>query len=188
MRVLTICGSKKGEGGLMARPSAARSLLGIAEEGLRRESIEPARVDFCALDLPLFEGVPLSSYSQADVAAFSRQIADYPAFILSAPAYWGGPSGLVKNFLDLLGGPAYAHDEAQTSPFDGKRVALIAIGAAWGDAARASEQLQYALDRMGARVAQSPLCLDDPRRHDPQKMATAAFNFGRAFAKELQNG
>lgn len=185
MKVLSICASKKHEGGALGRPSASRSILTIAEEGLRRHDVALTRLDFVDISLPPFEGLTLADYEDAELKTVSRKVSQHSRLILSIPAYWGGPSGVGKNFIDLMGGAKYVDDAV--SALSQKVIALIVIGAAEGDARRASEQIEYALMRQGAAVARSRLCLDDPGHLDPRSIAIAALAFAKSLARELRH-
>lgn len=181
--ILTICASRKSEDGRFQRPSAVRSLLAAAREGLRRVGKSDTYLDFASVDLPPFEGLPLADYDGTDAAAVAGALAEADTVVLGAPAYWGGLSGLAKNFIDLSGGADYSRESAPRTPWAGKCVAMLVVGAAVGDAQRGHAQLAYALEAQGASLFPHALVLDRPHGHDPQDLIRRAFALGVAVGR-----
>jgi NAD(P)H-dependent FMN reductase len=181
--ILTICASRKAETGLLGRPSAVRSLLSAARQGLQRLGLSDRYVDFASLDLPPFEGASLESYDVAELRELGSALRNAPTIIFGVPAYWGGASGIAKNFLDLTGGGDYGTGSASTDTWSGKRVNLLVVGAAPGDARRAREQLTYTLGALGAAVGPHALAVDRPAEHDPRQLMKSAFAFGVAAGR-----
>jgi NAD(P)H-dependent FMN reductase len=151
-RLLAVCGSRKPPPGTSGR-SAARELLRAVCSGARLAGVEPGWLDLRDLDLPLFEGRSLDAYPDPDLARASAAVAAAEVVLLSVPAYWGGPAGVVKNFLDLLGGPAYDAPPGQPPPLAGKVFALLVVGADPVSGPAALGAMRLSLACMGAWVA-----------------------------------
>jgi NAD(P)H-dependent FMN reductase len=151
-RVLAICGSRKPAPGAPGR-SAARELLRAVCAGATEAGADCDWLDLRDLDLPLFDGRGPDRYPDPDLARAAQLVADARVVLLSVPAYWGGPAGVVKNFLDLLGGPAYDAPPEQEPPLAGKVFALLVVGADPVSGPAALGAMRLTLGTMGAWVA-----------------------------------
>lgn len=151
-RILAICGSRKPAPGVEGR-SAARELLRAVCAGATEAGIAPDWLDLRDLELPLFDGRGPDQYPDADLSRAAARVADADTIVLSVPAYWGGPAGVVKNFLDLLGGPAYDAPADATPPLAGKVFALLVVGADPISGPAALGAMRLTLATMGAWVA-----------------------------------
>jgi NAD(P)H-dependent FMN reductase len=162
MRIALVCGSRKPAAGQNHKRSACRELLRVVEQGVRSAGGEPEVLDLRDLTLPFFDGRDAEQYGVADLSVLHSHVGAADALILAAPAYWGGLAGALKNALDLLGGAAYDTADRLT-PFAGKTVGLLVVGAAPGDAEAGCRQLRVALGRMGARCLEEAVVVDNPR-------------------------
>lgn len=151
-RVLAICGSRKPAPGVAGR-SAARELLRAVCAGMAEAGTEPGWLDLRDIDLPLFDGRGPDQYDDPGLAGAAERVRAADVLLMSVPAYWGGPVGVVKNFLDLLGGPAYDQPADQPPPLAGKVVALLVVGADPVSGPAALGALRVTLGSMGAWVA-----------------------------------
>src|SRR6266536_1521272 len=122
---LAVCGSRKPAPGI-SRPSAARELLRAVVQGMAEAGAEAAWLDLRDLDLPHFDGRPPEAYGSADLERARAQVLRSQVVVLSVPAYWQGPAGVVKNFLDLVGGPDRGSGH---SALGAMRLTLAAMGA-----------------------------------------------------------
>jgi NAD(P)H-dependent FMN reductase len=162
--VLLLCGSIKPPPG-STTPSAARELLRVVEGRLRDLGHEPAWLDLRDLDLPMFDGRRLEEYDAPDLLEVAKRISTAGTCVLSVPAYWSGPSGVMKNLLDLLGGPDYrTAKEPAPRPFEDKVCALLVIGADDASACNASTALRAILAHLGAWVAPRAFVVGNPRQ------------------------
>src|SRR6266536_2685084 len=150
---LAVCGSRKPAPGI-SRPSAARELLRAVVQGMAEAGAEAAWLDLRDLDLPHFDGRPPEADGSADLERARAQVLRSQVVVLSVPAFWQGPAGVVKNFLDLVGGPAYDAPPDQAPPLAGKVVALLVVGADRGSGHSA----------LGAMRLTSPRWVPGPRR------------------------
>jgi NAD(P)H-dependent FMN reductase len=82
--------------------------------------------------------------------------------VLSCPAYWSGPSGVLKNFLDLLGGPNYR--EHGSLVFDGAVCVPVVVGADDLSACNALTALRASLAHLGAWVPPRAFTVGNPRQ------------------------
>jgi NAD(P)H-dependent FMN reductase len=185
MQMVSICGSRKSESGLAGKPSATRKLGAVAKSALTRIVGPIKDFDLANLTLPFFEGLSLCDYADQALTSFYDAIAQSDAILLQAPAYWQGPSGVVKNLLDLLGGSAYDHLPETLTILSGKQVALMVIGAQNGDAACAELWLRNTVSSLGGQPLQTSFSLDNPRLHDFEKIVRAAWEFGINVGQEL---
>jgi NAD(P)H-dependent FMN reductase len=161
--VLLVCLSQKPAPGQEGKPSATRQLLAVTRMALEDKHVSHDMVDIRESPFPFFDGRQPSDYG-APVTDVVDRIAHCRFLICSVPAYWGGMSGVSKNFFDVLGGAAYdATEEADL--LAGKRVGAIIVGGAAGDAAAATTQLNTTVTLLGAAGLGAVVALDDPRSH-----------------------
>lgn len=150
--VLAICGSRKPAPETGGR-SAARELLRAVCQGITLAGHSPGWLDLRDLQLPQFDGRMPGQYGSPDLDRAVAAVAAAGTLIWSVPAYWGGPSGVVKNFLDVLGGPAYDAPPDQPPPLAGKVAALLVVGADHIAGPAALGAMRLTLASMGAWVA-----------------------------------
>lgn len=150
--VLAICGSRKPAPEAGGR-SAARELLRAVCQGMTLAGHSPDWLDLRDLELPHFDGRMPGQYGSPDLDRAVAAVAAAETLIWSVPAYWGGPAGVVKNFLDVLGGPAYDAPPDQPPPLDGKVAALLVVGADHIAGPAALGAMRLTLASMGAWVA-----------------------------------
>ena len=160
--VLLICGSRKPAPG-EDKPSAARQFLVVVGEALREAGVTHESIDLHDLELPHFDGRAAPEYGCADLDRAEAGVRRSRLLVVSVPAYWGGPAGVVKNFLDLLGGAAYDHPPDQPLPLLGKTVALLVVGSDTDAAYAAHIFMRHALTSMGAWVAPRAEVVGNPR-------------------------
>src|SRR6266542_1168313 len=159
---LAVCGSRKPAPGI-SRPSAG--------------------LDLRDLDLPHFDGRPPEAYGSADLERARAQVLRSQVVVLSVPAYWQGPAGVVKNFLDLVGGPAYDAPPDQAPPLAGKVVALLVVGADRGSGHSALGAMRLTLAAMGAWTAPRAAVVGDLREVRSTAVLLASLKeFGRYVA------
>lgn len=147
---LAICGSRKPAPGVEGR-SAARELLHAVVLGMTEAGVQPSRLDLRELSLPMFDG--RGDYDSPDLTLSTEAIRAADVVVLSVPAYWGGPSGVVKNFLDVLGGAAYDLPPELPLPLAGKVFALLVVGSDPVSGPAALAAMRMTLNAMGAWVA-----------------------------------
>jgi NAD(P)H-dependent FMN reductase len=183
--LLFICGSRKPGPGKQG-PSAARELLRAVAAGVEAAGGAYDWFDLRELDLPFFDGRPASDYGSADLDRVTAAVAASDVLVLSVPAYWGAPAGVVKNLLDLIGGPAYDAPPEETPPLEGKVAALLVVGADGISAAGALGSLRLTLSSMGAWTAPRAVVVPNPRQlRDVGKLMAALKGFG-AYAAALE--
>lgn len=161
--VLLVCLSQKPGPGREDKRSAARQLLNISKMALEDKHVGHDLVDIRKTPFPFFDGRQPSEYGDP-VSEVTRQLAECRFLICSVPAYWGGMSGVAKNFFDVLGGAAYDAAE-RTNVLTGKRIGAIVVGGASGDAAAAVTQLDTTVRLLGGEGLRTTVALDDPRSH-----------------------
>lgn len=160
--VLLICGSRKPAPG-EDKPSAARQFLVVVADALREAGVAHESIDLHDLDLPHFDGRAAPDYGSGDLDRAEAAVRRSRLLVLSVPAYWGGPAGVVKNFLDLLGGAAYDHPPDQPLPLLGKTAALLIVGSDTDAAYAAHVAMRHVLTTMGAWVAPRAEVVGNPR-------------------------
>jgi NAD(P)H-dependent FMN reductase len=174
-RIVAVCGSRKPAPGVDGR-SAARELLRVVCLGLTEAGAGHGWLDLRDLDLPLFDGRGPDGYPDPDLARAGATVAAADVIVLSVPAYWGGPSGVVKNFLDLLGGPAYDAPPDRPPP-------LLVVGADPVSGPAALGAMRLTLATMGAWVAPRAEVIGDPRsRRSVEALLARLKDFGGYIA------
>lgn len=186
--VLLLCGSRKPAAG-QDKPSAARQFLGVVGETLREAGVACETLDLRDLDLPYFDGRAAPAYGSADLDRAEAAVRRSRLLVLSVPAYWGGPAGVVKNFLDLLGGAAYDHPPDQPLPLAGKTAALLIVGSDTDAAHAAHVSTRHVLGSMGAWVAPRAEVVGNPRLiHRVDALLDSLRDFGRYVAGLAREG
>jgi NAD(P)H-dependent FMN reductase len=181
-RYLLVCGSRKPAPGV-DRPSAARELLKPIAAGMAEAGAEPEWLDVRDLDLPFFDGRDRHEYGSADLERVTAAVEAADVIVVSVPAYWSGPGGVVKNLLDLLGGAAYDQPPGTPTPLEGKLVALLLVGSDDESAAVARAQVQATLASMGAWTAPRAAVVANPRRvRSVEALLASLKDFGRYAA------
>lgn len=165
--LLGICASLKPAAGQGAR-SAVHGLLAHGLEVIAK--VYPA---VCLLDLrdhplPLFDGRRPETLNDPAVALALSCVSRSGALLLAVPAYWSGVSGVFKNFVDLLCGPAYDLDAGAPTVFAGKPVGLLIVGADETSARLGAAQAVEIMTSTGARVVSEPVVVDNPRAHSSE--------------------
>jgi NAD(P)H-dependent FMN reductase len=185
MRPLLICGSIKPPAG-STTPSAARELLRVVAKEMRQVGAETDWLDLRDLRLPLFDGRRQEEYGSEDLERLAATIHAADLVVLSCPAYWSAPSGVLKNCLDLLGGPDYRRDEAAQSAgpgcFAGSVVVLLVVGADDAAAQNAQTSLRATLAHLGAWVAPTAFTVGNLRQVADRKVFMASL---AQFAREV---
>lgn len=183
MELLLLCGSKK-PAPHSDRKSATREVLKVARDGIVDMGLadQVAFLDVREMDLPWFDGRTAQEYDNPDLQRLVDHVEKATCLILSVPAYWGGPSGVFKNMIDLIGGPLYELDDAH-KPFHNKLIGLIVIGASEGDAQATLTTLKSTLESMGAWCEFDHVVIDNPRTAPNQeKLLQEAYTLGRTVA------
>lgn len=163
-RVLCIVGSRKPAPGVEGR-SAAREMLRAMAVGVQEAGAALDWLDLRELELPFFDGRSLPDYHAPDLFRVEEAIRRADVVILSVPAYWNGPSGVVKNLLDVLGGAAYDMNEAQiqNTCMENRLVGLLVVGSDESSAHHAHAAMRVQLASMGAWVPPRVMVIGNPR-------------------------
>lgn len=140
--------------------SASRALLEMAVDRLSPVFPSIEFLDLSKRDLPLFAGTDPTVNTM--VAPFLESVRGCGGLLLSVPCYWGSVSGVFKNFVDLLSGPAYDLQEP-TTVFTGKPVALIVVGADSASAFAGRVDAERILRAAGAEVMNDVVVVTEPR-------------------------
>lgn len=145
---------------LKAAHSASRALLQLAVECVAPIYPSIDLLDLSAHDLPMFAGSdPRTSVT---LTPLLQRVTDCGGLLLSVPCYWRGVSGVFKNFVDVLCGPAYDL-ESQTTVFSGKPVALIVVGADAASARDGRADAERVLGAVGAELVGETVVVTEPR-------------------------
>lgn len=159
--ILVICGSRKPAPG-KTTPSAARELLKVVQEGIKEGGGRTEIIDLREKELPFFDGRFIEEYKNKDLSQIYNLIKKSPVIVMSIPAYWSGPSGVVKNCLDLLGGPKYKNQQNQESPFKNKIVGLLIVGDDDRSSQNAYTFILTTLNALGAWITPKNIVIGNP--------------------------
>lgn len=145
--------------------SAARSILCHA-----LERVGPVTGDVFLLDLrdhplPLFDGRLPDAYGSPSVQRVVTAVRHAGALLLSVPAYWTGVSGVFKNLIDVLCGPAYDLEPPYETVFSGKPVGLLVVGADDASAIAGASQAVATMRSTGAVVTDDVVAIGNVRTH-----------------------
>jgi multimeric flavodoxin WrbA len=159
--ILLICGSMKPPLNKKT-PSATRELLKIVQQGIHKAGGSTQFVDLRDMLLPFFDGrEKISEYKNKDLLAIYKVIHKSDMIVISIPAYWGGPSGVVKNLIDLLGGPRYRKN-TEVSPLKGKIIGFMIVGDTEESAQSASVFIQNAINSQGGLALSNSIVIGNP--------------------------
>lgn len=184
--ILLICGSRKPPPGKKI-PSAARELLKVIQEGIKHAGGKTNLIDLRGVDLPFFDGRSIDEYKNRDLNYAYNLINKSSLIVFSVPSYWGGPSGVVKNFLDLLGGPKYRDQANQESPFKNKIVGLLIVGDDDASSQNAHTNMRTILNALGAWTLPNNVVIGNPRQlKDVNKLLFELKEYGKYLYSFLQ--
>lgn len=161
--VLLICGSKKPAKGKNT-PSAARELLKVVDQGIKKSGGKTTWIDLRNITLPFFDGRSIEEYSSKDLQIVVEQIKSASILIISIPAYWGGASGVIKNLFDLLGGPKYRSPEEIVLPLEKKLIGLLIVGDDDISASIACMHMRQVFTMLGAYVLPRDIVVGNPQK------------------------
>lgn len=162
LSVLGVCASLKPAPGSAGR-SATRSVLQAALGALARTYPHTFLLDLRDRPPPLFDGRMPEDRPEPEVRFSLECVRRAGALLLSVPAYWSDVSGVFKNFVDVLCGPAYDLPDPKDTPFSGKLVGAIVIGADEPSTIAGVEQTRAILESVGARFVAEPIAIANPR-------------------------
>jgi NAD(P)H-dependent FMN reductase len=143
--------------------SATRSLLASGLTALASTYPDVVFLDLRDHRVPLFEGLTAKDVECHGLQFWRSSIVHAGALLLGVPAYWGGVSGVFKNFIDVLCGSKYDVPEVPTV-FAGKRIGLIVVGDDARSARLGGEQATHVIDSVGGRVHGNPVLVANPRQ------------------------
>ncbi|MDX1389198.1 MAG: NAD(P)H-dependent oxidoreductase [Acidobacteriota bacterium] len=161
--VLAVCASHKGGAAHPSR-SAVRSLLTVAVDEVARVYPAIEILDLRDHPLPLFDGRTLNDVASPGVDEAARRVGEAKALLFGIPAYWSAVSGGFKNFIEVLCGPAYDLAPPYATPFVGKPVGILVVGADIASASRGVAQALDIVEHIGAVPVGEPVSIADPRR------------------------
>lgn len=160
--LLGICASLKPARGRRER-SATRSLLTYSLGAIRAVYPDVALLDLRDHPPPFFDGRLPHESEDATLEFLWSGVDRAGALLLSVPAYWSGVSGVFKNFVDVLCGPAYDLEGEGGTVFTGKPVGAIVVGADDASARIGGIQVQVILRSTGATLVGEPVVVANPR-------------------------
>lgn len=166
--ILLICGSMKPPLNKKT-PSAAREFLKIVQQGIHKTGGQTQFIDLRDMRLPFFDGrEKIVEYKNKDLLGIKKAIHDSDIVIISIPAYWSGPSGVVKNLIDLLGGPRYRKN-IEDSPFKRKIIGFVIVGDTEESAQSTSVSIRNAINAQEGIVLPISMVIGNP--HDVQNIS-----------------
>jgi len=181
--VLLVCGSRKPAPGV-DRPSASRELLRLAGEGIVAAGGQWEWLDLRDFTLPFFDGRSVDAYCCSDLDRIAAAVRGHATILLSVPAYWSGPAGVMKNLLDLLGGAAYDTAPGMVPPLVNKLVALLVVASDTTSGHAAVSAMRGTVQALGAWTPPQSAMVTNPRRaRRPEALVEAMREFGTYVAR-----
>lgn len=170
--------------------SASRALLELAVDRIRPVYPAVDLLDLSACDLPLFSGTDPTT--NAGLSPLLERVRGCGGLLLSVPCYWDSVSGVFKNFVDVLCGPAYDLAEP-TTVFTGKPVGLIVVGADEPSATAGRIDAERIMGAVGANLIGEPVVVTEPRavpipESIPGEVARLAALLARALLERSARG
>lgn len=140
--------------------SATRALVDLAVDRISPVYPSIDRLNLSQHAVPMFAG--LDPTASAAVAPLLQRVQSSGGVLLGVPCYWRSVSGVFKNFVDVLSGPAYDR-ESPTTVFSGKPVALIVVGADAESARDGRADAERVLAAVGAELVGETVVVTEPR-------------------------
>jgi NAD(P)H-dependent FMN reductase len=163
--LLGVCASLKPALGAEAR-SATRSLLNYSLEKVGAVYPDTYSLDLRDHPLPFFDGRMPREYQSAELEFVWSCVERAGALLFSIPAYWSGVSGVFKNFVDTLCGPAYDMEGVVETVFTNKPVGLLIVGADLPSTQAGAAHARQIMASTGAVIAAEPIAVANPRTGD----------------------
>jgi NAD(P)H-dependent FMN reductase len=170
--------------------SAACSLLSYALGSMADARLDVALLDLRTAPLPLFDGHTPAQRRDENLHFALRCIERAGGIMLAVPAYWAGVSGVFKNFVDVLCGPAYDLPDPTSTVFNGKPVALLVVGADEASARAGAREAPRIMASTGAQLVGSPVCVANPRTglSDPRELSRQLLLLGGQLGFAVHSG
>lgn len=149
--------------------SAAFGLISHAVGILVDAGLDAVLLDLRTVPPPHFDGQLPESHDDENLRFIFECVKRSGGLLLAAPAYWSGVSGVFKNLVDTLCGPAYDLPQPRMTVLTGKPIALLVVGADDESAAAAVQDAPRILVSTGALLVAPPLTIANPRaglRHE----------------------
>lgn len=185
--LLGICASMKPAPGRTER-SAVRGLLCHALATVGTVYKDVWLLDLRNHPLPLFDGRLPDDVEEPALGIVLSCVRRAGGLLLAVPAYWSGVSGVFKNFVDVLCGPAYDLEEPGRTVFTDKPVGLLVVGADDGSALRGAQNAEEIMLSTGAKIVGRPVVLGSPRSvsHDidPARLSADLIALTAELARE----
>jgi NAD(P)H-dependent FMN reductase len=155
--------------------SAARAMLSFALGSAAAAGADAALVDLHEHPAPPFDGRVLEEYGDPALDFLAECTRRAGGLLMNVPAYWSGVSGVWKNLVDVLCGPAYDMSGPIRTVFTGKPVGLLVVGADDDSASLGAVQALAVMASTGARIVGPPVVVANPRRGlaDPNALSAA---------------
>ena len=172
IRVTAICGS-------LNPTSKTRAALTIVLKGAQTIGAETQLIDLRDCELVFGDGGDESNYPP-DVFKLRRKIQQAQGILLGTPEYHSGPSGVLKNALDLMG----------FKEFQGKVVGLVGVAGGSTGAINSLNNLRTVARSLRAwvipeqvSIAQAWQAFDDSGRIKDTNLEERLLNVGQQVAR-----
>jgi NAD(P)H-dependent FMN reductase len=161
-RILAFAGSTR-------TGSLNKRLIRVAAEAARAAGAEVTLIDLRDYPLPPYDGDVEAQGLPAAAVALKDLFKAHDGFLISAPEYNGGMSGMLKNTIDWVS--RRGDDDSRLAAFSGKFAGLMAAAPGRLGAIRGLGQLRHVLTTVGVLVV--------PRQHGIHAADTAFDEDGR---------
>jgi chromate reductase, NAD(P)H dehydrogenase (quinone) len=169
-RILAFAGSTR-EG------SHNKRLIKVAAEAARAAGAEVTLIDLRDYPMPPYDGDLEAKGLPASVVALKELFKAHDGFLISAPEYNGGMSGMLKNVIDWVS--RRGEDDRALAAFTGKFAGLMSASPGRLGGIRGLGQLRHVLTTMGVLVVPQQRGIDaahmafggDGRLKDPEHQA-----------------
>jgi NAD(P)H-dependent FMN reductase len=122
---------------------------------------------------PLFDGRAPSDRADDNLRFTHGCVERAGGLLVAVPAYWAGVSGVFKNLVDVLCGPAYDLPQPAVTVLSGKPTALLVVGADAESARAGVLDAERVMTSAGARLVTSPVSVANPRAGLPDAAAVS---------------
>ena len=160
--VVGVCTSLKPAPGREGN-SATRSLLKYSLDAVGALYPNTYLLDLRDYKLPFFDGRMPHEYQSSDLDVVRSCLDRAGALLFSVAAYWCGVSGVFKNFVDLLCGPAYDLEGDLQTVFSNKPVGLLVVGADPASSECGVVHARQIMASTGAVIVAEPVAIANPR-------------------------
>lgn len=146
-------------------PCATIGIASLVHKVLSSQYPSVKLIDLGTIELPTFDGREINEYKSPSLQNLAEALTSSKGILWIVPCYWQNAGSLFINSISLLAGPGYSNSEtmASATPFSGKLMSLITVGADNSSAGAGAEVSFSMFGAIRARTVGIPVVINNPR-------------------------